>query len=102
MESGTTESWRPPSRHGLSNSEHIIPSYYLKKINLIYDNNEVQTKFINIDYLSVIKDDIRNMRKLNKYQLSYIKYEISEEDKNEIIEIMNNCIEYIGSLIMKS
>lgn len=31
--SSNSEPWRPPSRSGLSNSEPIIPSYYIKKWN---------------------------------------------------------------------
>jgi hypothetical protein len=68
----------------------------------IYNNEKFEAQYIDIDYLSVIKDDIRNMRKLNKYQLSFIKYELDNEAKNEIIELMNTCIENIGELIMNS
>jgi hypothetical protein len=67
-----------------------------------YNNEKYQAKYIDKDYLSIIKDDIRNIRKLNKYQLSFIKYNLSDEDKNEIIELMNLCIENIGSLVMGS
>jgi hypothetical protein len=97
-----SETWIPPSRSGLSNSEPIIPSYYLKKFEFFFNNKIYEAKFIDMDYLSIIKDDIRNMRKLNKYQLSFIKHNLSDEDKNEIIELMNMCIENIGSLIMDS
>jgi hypothetical protein len=68
----------------------------------IYNKEKFEAQYIDIDYLSVIKDDIRNMRKLNKYQLSFIKYELDNEAKNEIIELMNTCIENIGELIMNS
>ena len=68
----------------------------------IYNNEKFEAQYIDIDYLSVIKDDIRNMRKLNKFQLSYIKYELDNEAKNEIIELMNTCIENIGELVMNS
>ena len=100
--SSNSEPWRPPSRPGLSNSEPIIPSYYIKKMEFFYNNEKYQAKYIDKDYLSIIKDDIRNIRKLNKYQLSFIKYNLSDEDKNEIIELMNLCIENIGSLVMVS
>jgi hypothetical protein len=96
------DKWRPPSRSGLNNSEPILPSYYIKKMEFIYNNEKFEAQYIDIDYLSVIKDDIRNMRKLNKYQLSFIKYELDNEAKNEIIELMNTCIENIGELIMNS
>jgi hypothetical protein len=98
----SNDEWRPPSRPGLNNSEPILPSYYIKKMEFIYNNEKFEAQYIDIDYLSVIKDDIRNMRKLNKYQLSFIKYELDNEAKNEIIELMNTCIENIGELIMNS
>jgi hypothetical protein len=102
METVLTEYWKPPTKPGLSNSEPIIPTYYIKKMEIIYNNQKFEAKYIDIDYLSIIKDDIRNMRKLNKYQLSYIKYDLSDEYKNEIIELMNTCIENIGTLVMNS
>jgi len=100
MELSTNETWRPPSRTGLSNSEPIIPSYYLKKMEFFLNNERYEAKYIDKDYLSIIKDDIRNLRKLNRYQLSFIKYNLSDEDKNEIIELMNSCIEYMVNEIM--
>jgi len=102
MESVLTEYWKPPTKPGLSNSEPIIPTYYIKKMEIIDNNQKFEAKYIDIDYLSIIKDDIRNMRKLNKYQLSFIKYDLSDEYKNEIIELMNTCIENIGTLVMNS
>ncbi len=85
----------PPLEHGLSNSERIIPSYYLKQLSFIYNGEEKETKFLNVDFFSVIKDDIKNMRKLNKYQLYFIKHSLSEKEKHEIFLIMNesyNCL----------
>lgn len=102
MIESTTDSWTPPSRNGLSNSEPILPSYYLKKIKFIYNDEEYEAKYMNVDYLSVIKDDIRNMRPLNKFKLSFIKYELDHETKNELIELMNECIAAIGQLVMNS
>lgn len=86
------EIWRPPQKSGLSNSEPIIPSYYLKTIVNIIDGNEEKIKFLKVDYLHIIKDDIRNFRQLNKYQLSYIKNYLSQEDKDEIIELFNKAM----------
>ncbi len=85
----------PPLEHGLSNSERIIPSYYLRPLSFIYNGEEKETTFLNVDFFSVIKDDIKNMRKLNKYQLYYITHNLSEQEKNEIFLIMNesfNCL----------
>jgi hypothetical protein len=76
---------RPPSRHGLHNSEPIIPSYYFKKMRAISCEKEVEIMYTNIDYLTIIKDDIRNFRKLNEYQIDYIKH-TDDFSKNEIID----------------
>jgi len=77
--------WNPPEKNGLTNSDPIIPLYYLKTIVNEIDGNEEEIKLIKIKYIDVIKDDIRNLRKLNKYQLSFVKYNLSKEDKNDII-----------------
>jgi hypothetical protein len=71
------ESWRPPSRHGLENSHRIIPHYYFTNHN--YD------EIFEIDYLHIILDDIRNLRKLNKYQIEYIM-ELDEYHKKIVID----------------
>ena len=82
--------YEPPKEHGLSNSNIIIPSYY----NL--DKNP--SKIFNIDYYEIIKDDIRNFRPLNTYQLEYIK-KLSHEEKNELFDIFNICITTMQTLI---
>ena len=38
-----------------------------------------------MDYYEMINDDIRNYRKLNKYQVNYIK-SLDHDRKNKIIE----------------
>ena len=73
----------PPKENGLLNSDIIIPSYY--------QLHKHPSKIFNIDYYEIIKDDIRNIRPLNKYQLEYIK-ELSHEYKIELINIFNDCI----------
>ena len=83
-------SWEPPKEHGLCNSNFIIPKYYH-----LHKNPH---KIFSIDYYEIIKDDIRNFRQLNKYQLEYIK-ELSHEDKNELLELYNNCIISIEKII---
>jgi hypothetical protein len=75
--------YAPPKAPGLENSNVIIPSYY----NL--HNNP--SKILSIDYYNIIKDDIRNCRPLNKYQLEYIK-DLSHEYKYELINIFNESI----------
>lgn len=72
----------PPKEHGLSNADVIIPAYYYHKH---------PSKIFDIDFYKIIKDDIKNCRPLNKYQLEYIK-EIKEEYKYELIENLNECL----------
>jgi hypothetical protein len=73
----------PPTKHGLSNSFCIIPSYY-------HLHNQ-PLKILDVDFFEIIKDDIRNCRTLNKYQMEYIK-EIKDEYKYELIELFNECL----------
>ena len=81
--------WEPPKDHGLQNADVIIPSYYN------YHKNP--EKVFELDYLNIIKDDIRNFRVLNKYQLEYIR-NLSDEDKFEIVCLFNKCIISINDL----
>jgi hypothetical protein len=80
--------WIPPSNPGLSNSNQIIPYYYFVS----------KTRYDSFDYLNIIKDDIRNMRKLNEYQLEYIK-KLNNSDKDELIELFNQVIGTIGDIL---
>lgn len=73
----------PPKEFGLKNSDIIIPSHYH------FDKHP--SKILEIDFYEIIKDDIRNFRALNKYQLEYIK-EIKDEYKFELIEMLNKSI----------
>lgn len=77
--------WVAPSKSGLENSEPIIPKYFTK-----YKNTELP-ELITINYYQIIKDDIRNYRKLNTYQIEYIK-KLEHEKKNELFDIYNRCI----------
>jgi len=83
--------WLPPKEHGLNNSNVIIPSQY---ISFIHNNN----KSLDIDYFTIIKDDIRNFIPLDCYKLKYIS-SLSHDDKNEIINIFNECIKVIHKVI---
>lgn len=80
----------PPKEPGLSNSNMIIPSYYK-----LY---QTPHKIRNVDYYAIIKDDIRNFRPLNEYQLEYIK-QLSHERKNELFDVFNLCIKTIESIL---
>jgi len=80
----------PPKQHGLSNSDVIIPQYY-------YDKKDL-SKIIDIDYYKIIKDDIRNCRVLNKYQLEYIK-KLPSECKDELIDIFNDCLILLNEVV---
>jgi hypothetical protein len=83
--------WEPPEEPGLSNSDYIIPAYYNplpKKHNNILD----------INYYEIIKDDIRNYRKLNKYQMDYIKG-LDDECKNELFDVFNDCLNALQDIV---
>lgn len=80
--------WIPPNQSGLDNCNYIIPHYY-------YNDN---TNYFNLDYYNIIKDDIRNMRPLNKYQIEYIKH-LSDDKKNKLFEIFNDCLISISSMV---
>jgi hypothetical protein len=80
--------YEAPNEYGLKNSFQILPSYYLKS----------GKKYIDIDFFEVIKDDIRNSRKLNEYQLNYIE-KLDEERKFEIIKLFNDCSAALVSLM---
>lgn len=77
--SNTSAEWIAPSKHGLDNSEIILPSYY---------QSTNKSKYIDIDYIAVIKDDIRNFRKLNRYQIEYIINNIDEDTKTDLLSIL--------------
>lgn len=80
--------WKPPEEPGLKNSFSIIPEYYQR------DNN----KILDIDYLTIILDDIRNLRKLNEYQLEFIK-NLDNENKHKIILEFNKLFDVINSIL---
>ena len=82
--------WTPPMENGLKNSDYIIPQYYQLHRN--------PKKIFTIDYFEIIKDDIRNLRPLNKYKLEYIK-SLPNEYKDELLEIFNSCIETVNQIL---
>ena len=79
------DDWVPPQYNGLDNCNLIIPNHYK-----ITNNN-----LLRVDYFEMIKDNIRNYRKLNSYQLDYIQKMDNHDDKNEIIRIFHQCINNI-------
>jgi hypothetical protein len=81
--------YEPPKEHGLNNCNMIIPEYY----HLSSKTNNLFT----INYYEIIKDDLRNLRPLNKYQLVYIK-SLSNECKDELFDIFNSSLEALLSL----
>lgn len=89
-----SKEYHPPKKHGLDNSERIFGDYYLTNIDL-------NGKIFEIDYFNTIIDDVRNMRKLNRFQKLYIK-NMTEEYKNilidEYITNMENIIEYMENI----
>jgi hypothetical protein len=80
--------WVPPTENGLNNSPVIIPEYY-------FINKE---NIFNIDYYNIIIDDIRNYRKLNEYQLEYIK-KLNHEYKFNVILEFNKLFNVIYDLM---
>ena len=83
-----TTDWKPPKRHGLDNSFIIIPEYYMKS----------EEKILKIDYYEMILDDIRNCKKLNEYQLNFIK-DLDDEHKQKILIELNKLFDIIYSLL---
>ena len=54
--------WKPPSTYGITNSEPIIQSLYLKTI----------TQALNIDYITHLQNRITDLNPLSYFQLEYI------------------------------
>jgi hypothetical protein len=88
--SGVDE-WIPPETHGLENSQRIIPHYYLT-------SKRLDNRIFEIDYFNIIVDDVRNVRRLNPYQMEYIR-QLPDEDKMEIIEEFNSMWDTIHTLV---
>jgi hypothetical protein len=80
---------KPPEKYGLENSDRIFGQYYLT-------NKNLNGKIFHIDFLYTIMDDIRNFRKLSKYQLSFIR-NVDPETKSVIINEFNNALEVLVS-----
>ena len=85
-----TQNYEPPKEPGLTNCDAIIPAYY--------QLDKHPSKIFDIDYYEIIKDDIRNYRTLNRYQMEYIK-QLSHEHKNELFDIFNLCINTFNAIL---
>jgi len=90
--SSEPEKWVPPDKHGLENSDRIIPIFYIP-------SNMTKNNILRVDYHYMILDDIRNVRPLNEYQLNYIKNYLQESEKHSIIEEFNNVILSYGEIL---
>ena len=66
-----------PKKHGLENSEEIIPSLY-------FTLNKNNINILDIDYYEIIRNDIANCRCLNSYQLEYIQHYLQNDEKMEL------------------
>jgi hypothetical protein len=78
IEKDESNTWEAPKEYGLRNSP-IIPCYYINhRINLF-----------DLDYFEMIKDDIRNMRILNTYQMKYIR-NLSDDKKMNYLKYSMN------------
>jgi hypothetical protein len=73
--------WNPPSTYGLSNSEPIIQSLYLKTL----------TQALNIDYITHLQNQITDMNPLSYFQLKYI-YTLDIECLCNIIDTYNTTL----------
>ena len=74
--------------NGKKGSDEPLPEYY--KMSRI--------KSTSIDYLTIIMDDIRNYRTLNKLKLDYVS-KLSHEQKQTIIEVFNECMAMVEDII---
>ena len=72
-------SWKPPSRSGLDNSEPIVKKKESKEVVAFYEQ---------------LKDYITYFRKLTDEQLDYMKHSLTNDQKTEVIELYNVCQEY--------
>ena len=81
IEKQEVSDWKPPSKSGLDNSSEILSSTYFKNQNIVND----------IDFFTVIKDDIINYKTLSTRQLDYIK-NLNNQEQFELIQIYNQVL----------
>jgi hypothetical protein len=82
--------WNPPSQPGLQNSNAIIPAYY----------TNAHLDMTKIDYFTIIKDDIKNCRVLNAYQMEYIHTCIDDNQKQELFVIYNEVVQLFNDVMV--
>jgi hypothetical protein len=80
------EKWNPPQQSGLSNSQSIIPIYYLT-------NKCDKKKIFCIDYYSTIEDSIKNLRSLTPSQTQFLKEH--PEKQLDIIKLYGEVMENV-------
>ena len=83
---------KPPTQFGLVNSEQIIPDYY-------FTGKDMRGKLLECDFLFNIKDSIRNMRILNKYQQQYIE-KLDKEECYRLLQEYNAVMKSVNEYIM--
>ena len=67
------------------------------------NNSKIQVSFhLKLTTLSILKDDIRNYRKLSQSQIQYIKTSTTDDEKIEIIELFNKCLSIICNVLIKN
>jgi len=81
----------PAKIQTLRKSLPIFPSYF--------NTNGMQQ---GIDYFHLIKDHIRNHRRLNKNHIKYIRECLSSEQKIEIIKLYNDCCASLVDVLEKT
>ena len=94
----TTQGWKPPEQSGLLNSNQIIPTYY-------FTENNKENGLLKMSYYHIIIDDIRNMRKLNDYQIEYtlkLEDDMKQEIIKELIKANDAKIDYIELIKSKA
>jgi hypothetical protein len=63
--------------------------------------SKIPVKFYSkLNTLSIIKDDIRNYRKINEKQFLYIQTSTTDHEKIEIIELFNKCLSVICDIFI--
>jgi len=81
----------PTKIQTLRKSLPIMPSYF-----------SINRQNPGIDYIYLIKDHIRNHRKLNQNHINYIREYLNSEQKIEIIQLYNECCASIVDVLEKT
>ena len=83
------------SDFNIVDNSNVIPTYYLQRF--------IERRNSSINIIDTINDSIRNLRKLNDYQLQYIKEKMSDDEKYKLICLYNEVFtESLEMLLAKS